>query len=116
MNFDKIFKVWKLWNEDSIAALIDTRVSNDSNPSSRAEVVRCIHIGLLCVQELPRNRPSVSSALSMLTSEIIELPEPKQPAFAMKSSRSNTGASSSQQSQKSSDSLNNVTLTVVGGR
>ncbi|KAI3473472.1 hypothetical protein Pfo_031385 [Paulownia fortunei] len=105
--------VWKLWNEDNVAALIDPRISS---PSYRAEVVRCIHIGLLCVQELPKDRPSVSAVLSMLSSEIIELPEPKQSAFSIKSSRPDTGTSSSQQSQKSSCSLNNVTLTMVDGR
>ncbi|KAK6145652.1 hypothetical protein DH2020_022472 [Rehmannia glutinosa] len=108
--------VWKLWNEDNIGASIDVRISS---PSHRTEVVRCIHIGLLCVQELPKDRPSISAVLSMLNSEIAELPEPKQIAFALNSSRcnnNNAGASSSQPSQKSSGSLNNVTLSVVDGR
>lgn len=77
--------------------------------------MRCIHLGLLCVQELPKDRPSVSAVLSMLSSETVELPEPQQSAFSIKSSRSDTGASSSQQG-KSSASLNNVTLTMVDGR
>ncbi|KAK6121923.1 hypothetical protein DH2020_044348 [Rehmannia glutinosa] len=104
--------VWKLWNEDNIGASIDVRISS---PSHRTEVVRCIHIGLLCVQELPKDRPSISAVLSMLNSEIAELPEPKQIAFALNSSRCNNNnacASSSQPSQKSSGSLNNVTLSV----
>ncbi|KAL0305846.1 UNVERIFIED_CONTAM: G-type lectin S-receptor-like serine/threonine-protein kinase [Sesamum radiatum] len=100
--------VWRLWNEDNVAHLIDPRISG---VSYRAEVVRCIHIGLLCVQELPKDRPSVSTVLSMLSSETIELPEPKQSAFSIKSSHSDTGTSSSQQTQKSSSSVNNVTLT-----
>ncbi|KAH6773769.1 S-locus lectin protein kinase family protein [Perilla frutescens var. frutescens] len=104
--------VWTAWNEDNAATLIDPRVSSSSN---QAEVTRCMHIGLLCVQELPKDRPSVSAVLSMLSSETIELPEPKQSAFSIKSSRSDTGASSSQQS-KSSASMNNITLTMVDGR
>ncbi|KAH6792845.1 hypothetical protein C2S52_003322 [Perilla frutescens var. hirtella] len=105
-------EVWTAWNEDNAATLIDPRVSSSSN---QAEVTRCMHIGLLCVQELPKDRPSVSAVLSMLSSETIELPEPKQSAFSIKSSRSDTGASSSQQS-KSSASMNNITLTMVDGR
>ncbi|GFQ07267.1 g-type lectin s-receptor-like serine/threonine-protein kinase at1g11300 [Phtheirospermum japonicum] len=105
--------VWKLWNEDNVGVVIDQRISS---PSYRAEVVRCIHIGLLCVQELPEDRPCISFVLSMLRSEIIELPKPKQPAFVFNSSDSGAGTSSSQQSQKSSSSLNSVTLTVVDGR
>ncbi|KAL2495146.1 G-type lectin S-receptor-like serine/threonine-protein kinase [Forsythia ovata] len=106
---------WKLWNEDDVVALIDARILS-TNTSYRAEIIRCIHIGLLCVQELPKDRPNISSVLSMLRSEIVELPEPKQTAFAEKWSRSHTGTGSSQQSQKSSCSLNNVTLTVVDAR
>ncbi|KAG6416532.1 hypothetical protein SASPL_123964 [Salvia splendens] len=65
--------------------------------------------------ELPKDRPSVSTVLSMLSSEVIELPEPKQSAFSTKSSRPDTGSSYSQQS-KSSGSLNHVTLSMVDGR
>ncbi|GER31667.1 S-locus lectin protein kinase family protein [Striga asiatica] len=104
--------VWKMWKEGNVGDVIDRRIS-----SHRVDIVRCIHIGLLCVQELPQDRPSISFVLSMLRSEIIDLPEPKQSAFVLNSTRSSTGTSSTQQSQKSSSiSLNNVTLTMVDGR
>ncbi|KZV55195.1 hypothetical protein F511_12782 [Dorcoceras hygrometricum] len=105
--------VWKQWNEDNLAILIDPRISSQSY---RPEIMRCIHIGLLCVQELPKDRPSISSVLSFLSSEIVELPEPNQTAFAIKWKPSYPGTSSSQQSQMSSCSLNNVSLTMVDGR
>ncbi|KAL8479577.1 hypothetical protein ACS0TY_026465 [Phlomoides rotata] len=107
--------VWKLWEEGNLVTSIDPKISS---PSNEAEVVRCINIGLLCVQESPQYRPSVSAVLSMLSSEIIKLPEPKQPAFTMKSSRCDAGKAGTSYSQqsKSSCSLNNVTLTVVEGR
>lgn len=108
------FQVWKLWNQGSIASLIDTRISGDEG--QREEVVRCFHIGLLCVQELPVDRPSVSGVLSMLSSEIVKLPMPKQPAFVIKSSFSGTGTSSSHQSRDPNSSLNSVSLTMVDGR
>ncbi|KAH6781435.1 hypothetical protein C2S51_006728 [Perilla frutescens var. frutescens] len=98
------------------SGVIDARISS---PSYREEVKRCIHIGLLCVQEFPKDRPSVSAVLSMLTGSEIILMEPKKPAFSMKSSRcdnnNNIGKNcSSQLSQKgSSSSVNNVTLTTM---
>ena len=41
-----------------------------------SEVLRCIHICLLCIQQQPEERPSMSSVVLMLGSEI-ELPLPK---------------------------------------
>ncbi|XP_073264943.1 G-type lectin S-receptor-like serine/threonine-protein kinase At1g11330 isoform X3 [Populus alba] len=70
---------WKLWNEGNISALVDPAISD---PSSQAEIFRCIHIGLLCVQEFPEDRPSASTVVSMLNSEISYLATPKQPPFA----------------------------------
>ncbi|KAK6264910.1 hypothetical protein SCA6_020344 [Theobroma cacao] len=48
-----------------------------------AEVLKCIHIGLLCVQEDPADRPSMSSVVVMLGSEIIPIPRPTEPAFSI---------------------------------
>lgn len=107
-------QVWKLWNQGSIASLVDTRLSGDEG--QREEVARCIHIGLLCVQDLPVDRPSVSGVLSMLSSEIVTLPVPKQPAFIINSSFSDIGTSSSHQSQDPNSSRNNVSLTMIDGR
>ncbi|XP_057764771.1 G-type lectin S-receptor-like serine/threonine-protein kinase At1g11330 isoform X1 [Salvia miltiorrhiza] len=104
-------QVWNFWNEDNVSALIDTRISSSSY---RAEVMRCIHIGLLCVQQFARDRPSVSAILSMSSSEISELPKPKLPAFAIKSSDNSDAGTTS--THLSTSSINNVTLTTVDGR
>ena len=45
-----------------------------------AEMIRCIHIGLLCVQQHPEDRPCMPSVILMLGSEI-GLPQPKQPGY-----------------------------------
>ena len=45
-----------------------------------SEVLRCIHIGLLCVQQRPEDRPNMSLVVLMLSSEI-SLPNPRQPGF-----------------------------------
>ena len=49
----------------------------------KSEVVRCIHVGLLCVQEDPVERPTFSTILQMLTSNNVILPVPQQPGFVI---------------------------------
>ena len=45
------------------------------------EVIRYIHIGLLCVQENPVDRPTMSTIHQMLTTSSIALPVPLPPGF-----------------------------------
>ena len=54
----------------------DVGESCDSN-----EVIRFIHIALLCVQENPKDSPTLSTIIMMLTSNTITLPVPHQPGF-----------------------------------
>ncbi|GMY37170.1 G-type lectin S-receptor-like serine/threonine-protein kinase At1g11330 [Fagus crenata] len=101
---------WKLWNADNIVALVDPMVFK---PCFEEEILRCIHVGLLCVQEFSKDRPTVSVVISMLKSEIADLPRPKQPAFIERLT-----ASDSESAQRSQGicSVNNVTVTMVQGR
>lgn len=55
----------------------------DPSLSMTEEVARCIHIALLCVQEAPVDRPTISSVVLMLSSANPSLPLPKEPAFCM---------------------------------
>nr|XP_009781162.1 PREDICTED: LOW QUALITY PROTEIN: G-type lectin S-receptor-like serine/threonine-protein kinase At1g11330 [Nicotiana sylvestris] len=98
---------WKLWKENNIVKLIDSKVFD---PRFEKEVVRCVHIGLLCVQEYAEDRPNVSTVLSMLTSDIADLPTPKQPAFTGGRGSSEQGSSNSQ------GSVNTDSITVVEPR
>lgn len=45
------------------------------------EILRAVHIGLLCAQEIPSLRPSMSKALQMLTKKDENLPAPTNPPF-----------------------------------
>ncbi|KAG6511084.1 hypothetical protein ZIOFF_029137 [Zingiber officinale] len=45
------------------------------------QVLRCIHIGLLCVQEVPTQRPTMAHVVLMLNSHFVGLPTPSAPAF-----------------------------------
>jgi hypothetical protein len=46
-------------------------------------MLRCIHVGLLCVQEDPHIRPTMASVVVMLNSRSITLPAPAAPAYAV---------------------------------
>ncbi|XVE50424.1 hypothetical protein DITRI_Ditri01bG0161600 [Diplodiscus trichospermus] len=68
---------WRLWKESKPLDLADDSLVETGNLN---EVLRCIHISLLCVEQHPEERPNMSSIVLMLGSEN-ELPLPKQPSF-----------------------------------
>lgn len=80
--------------------------------SVATEVLRCIHIGLLCVQEDPADRPTMSSVLHMLASDTITLHIPKQPAFSIGRFVAMEGQSSNQKVC----SVNELTLSILSPR
>lgn len=55
---------------------------------SKIEMARCIHVGLLCVQENPLERPTMTTVLLMLNSGSTTLPRPSEPAFFINSNYS----------------------------
>ncbi|KAJ8435124.1 hypothetical protein Cgig2_020767 [Carnegiea gigantea] len=69
---------WKLWNEGQIVSFMNPTVSQ---PYFQADIIRSIQVGLLCVQELAQDRPTISTVISMLESEVEHLPNPKKPPF-----------------------------------
>ncbi|XP_017979707.1 PREDICTED: uncharacterized protein LOC18593792 [Theobroma cacao] len=101
---------WLLWKKDRGLELIDSCLENSCVPS---QVLRCIQLGLLCVQKFPEDRPEMSCVVSMLVNEKDKLPDPKQPGFFIER-RSNYGDAKS--NREESVSNNEVTLTVQGGR
>ncbi|KAH7569092.1 hypothetical protein JRO89_XS06G0104200 [Xanthoceras sorbifolium] len=73
---------WKLWRDGTVLNLVDSTLRS----SSRTEMIRCIHIGLLCVQENAADRPTMASLVLMLNSYSVTFPVPSKPAFFMHSS------------------------------
>ncbi|XP_050288769.1 cysteine-rich receptor-like protein kinase 10 [Quercus robur] len=71
---------WRLWCEDKVLEFVDNFLMESC---STLEIVRCIHIGLLCVQEDPQDRPNMSTVVALLGSESIALPKPRHPAFSV---------------------------------
>ncbi|KAJ6885613.1 hypothetical protein NC651_026292 [Populus alba x Populus x berolinensis] len=71
---------WRLWNEGREMEFADPLLMGRS---PEIEIVTFMHIGLLCVQEDPANRPTMSFVVLALGSEPIALPLPKKPAFSL---------------------------------
>nr|GMD33477.1 G-type lectin S-receptor-like serine/threonine-protein kinase [Ipomoea batatas] len=104
-------EAWKFWVEEKALDMMDPILLSSCNQS---EVLKCINTGLLCVQEDPNDRPTMSNVVAMLVTENVALSQPKQPAFVARRRVGDTPSSSS--SKKSAYSNNEVTTSVVEGR
>ncbi|KAF8082449.1 hypothetical protein N665_0825s0011 [Sinapis alba] len=68
---------WKRWVEGRPEIIIDPLLVE--KPSD--EIIKLIQTGLLCVQQNPTKRPTMSTVIVWLGSETITIPLPKAPAF-----------------------------------
>jgi hypothetical protein len=91
--------------------LTDSSVCDLYSPS---EVMRCIQVGLLCVQERAEDRPTMSTVVLMLSSDTATMPQPKQPGFCLGRKPAETSSSSSKQEE--SCTVNQVTVTMLDAR
>ncbi|XP_057962790.1 cysteine-rich receptor-like protein kinase 15 isoform X2 [Malania oleifera] len=71
---------WNLWSEGRGLDLMNSILVQSYVAT---EVLKWIHIGLLCVQEDPTDRPAMSSVVVMLASDALTLPQPTKPAFSV---------------------------------
>ncbi|KAK9209441.1 hypothetical protein WN944_001807 [Citrus x changshan-huyou] len=100
---------WRLWIEERPVELINKSLGGSY---SLSEVLRCIQVGLLCVQQRPEDRPNMSSVVLMLSGER-SLPQPKQPGFFTERNPPESGSSSSKRSLLST---NEITISLIEGR
>ncbi|ANM57942.1 EGF-like domain [Arabidopsis suecica] len=108
--------IWDRWENGEAIEIIDKLMGEETY--DEGEVMKCLHIGLLCVQENSSDRPDMSSVVFMLGHNAIDLPSPKHPAFTA-GRRRNTktgGSSDNWPSGETSSTINDVTLTDVQGR
>ncbi|GMP75057.1 hypothetical protein CsSME_00032274 [Camellia sinensis var. sinensis] len=101
---------WKLWHEEKPIKLFDVFMED---PIPTSEVLRCIQVALLCVQQRPEDRPTMSYVLLMLDSENPVLPMPKQPGFYSERVITDIDYSSI---GKHHCTTNEVTITMLHGR
>uniref|UniRef100_A0A0D9V6J9 Receptor-like serine/threonine-protein kinase n=2 Tax=Leersia perrieri TaxID=77586 RepID=A0A0D9V6J9_9ORYZ len=106
LNLNLLRYAWMLWKEGRSVNLLDELTGGIFD---YIEVLRCIHVALLCVEVQPKNRPLMSSVVMMLCSENATLPEPNEPGVYIVKNTSDT---------ESSQSLtgNNLTITTLEAR
>ncbi|KAM3390945.1 hypothetical protein ACQJBY_012533 [Aegilops geniculata] len=72
-------QAWELWEQNRIIELLDMTIV--PLPKSKPEILpglkRCIQIGLLCVQEMPDDRPAMSEVVAMFTSTTSQIDWPR---------------------------------------
>ena len=85
------YQAWSLWRENKLLDLMELSLRETCNSN---QLIRCAHIGLLCVQDEPDDRPTMSNVVIMLESETATLPNPKQPTFFTRKDLSSTASSS----------------------
>ncbi|XP_062163017.1 cysteine-rich receptor-like protein kinase 44 [Alnus glutinosa] len=70
---------WKQWRDGTPLELLDPNLRDSY---STKEFIKCLQIGLLCVQEDPARRPTIASIFLMLNmSRSVTCPLPQQPAY-----------------------------------
>jgi hypothetical protein len=99
------FQAWKLWIEDRPIELIEDNLVADL--CTLSNVLRHIHVGLLCVQQRPKDRPNMSYVVQMLSNESL-LPKPKQPSFFTDSLEADSSCT-----KHGTCSANEITITLL---
>ncbi|KAG2550069.1 hypothetical protein PVAP13_9KG241800 [Panicum virgatum] len=101
---------WQLWEEERWIELVDASLFPKSHS---VDMMRCINIALLCVQENADDRPTMADVVSMLSSEKTTiLAEPKQPAYFNVRVGNEEGSTTATESC----SINDMTISVTTPR
>ncbi|KAH7576824.1 hypothetical protein JRO89_XS01G0157400 [Xanthoceras sorbifolium] len=103
------FTAWRLWQEDKVLDMMDRKLSAGSKTKTN-EILKCINVGLLCVQEDPDDRPTMSDVITMLSSVSATLSTPKRPAFIVSRGFNYMASSSSSKAETN----NEITITLEG--
>ncbi|KAG5234842.1 G-type lectin S-receptor serine/threonine-protein kinase [Salix suchowensis] len=102
--------VWELWGQEKALEIVDPSLKELYHPR---EALKCIRIGLLCVEEDAMNRPSMLAVVFMLSSET-EIPSPKQPAFLFREPHNNPDIALAVEDELCS--VNQVTISDIASR
>jgi hypothetical protein len=68
-----------MWNENRAPEIIDPPLCGDES-LNKDQILKFVQVGLLCVQEYPTDRPSMSRVVSVLSNDI-DIPSPKWVAY-----------------------------------
>ncbi|GJM97605.1 hypothetical protein PR202_ga14541 [Eleusine coracana subsp. coracana] len=73
---------WHLWKDGRLHELVDPVLGDGYE---LAEIVQCAQVALLCAQEDPTDRPTMSDVVALLNFESVSLlPDPKEPSELIK--------------------------------
>ncbi|KAF0907443.1 hypothetical protein E2562_017378 [Oryza meyeriana var. granulata] len=112
--------IWQHWTMGTVVDLLDpslvSNISSSQCSDDRDQMLMCMHIGLLCVQDNPADRPMLSSVILMLeSSNATPLRAPSRPAFWVHSSDA-PPCSSSSGGDPAAASANHVSVTELEAR
>nr|XP_043618401.1 G-type lectin S-receptor-like serine/threonine-protein kinase At4g27290 isoform X1 [Erigeron canadensis] len=111
-NLNLLGHAWKLWTIGRPLELMDSVLVESTFQED--EVVKCIHIGLLCVQKQPEDRPTMSEVVNMQQGEnFVLVRQPDEPGFYAGRSLIGIGFSTI---ERDLGSVNEVTMTTIIGR
>nr|GMD06906.1 G-type lectin S-receptor-like serine/threonine-protein kinase At1g11410 [Ipomoea batatas] len=103
--------VWDLWSEERALEIVDPALGESYDGQ---EVLRCIHIGLLCVQPYSGDRPIMSEVIFILSNDT-KLPHPNKPGFIINQGNPTT-APFSYPTTDGNQSINGMSFTAMDGR
>uniref|UniRef100_M8ARJ6 Cysteine-rich receptor-like protein kinase 10 n=1 Tax=Aegilops tauschii TaxID=37682 RepID=M8ARJ6_AEGTA len=72
---------WQLWEDRRWIDIVDASLNSFLPKTHPTEIMRCINIALLCVQENAVDRPNMLDVTTMLSSKTMILREPKHPPY-----------------------------------
>lgn len=98
-----------MWKKGQAKDLVDSSIVESCIP---AEALLCIHIGLLCVQDNPNDRPLMSSVVFILENGSTTLAIPNRPAYFANTTNNKV----EQVIRTTQNSKNSVTLSTLQGR
>ncbi|KAJ8749088.1 hypothetical protein K2173_013695 [Erythroxylum novogranatense] len=114
-DFDRMLNLvdyaWELWKVDPLK-LVDLAIMESA---VKDQVLKCINVSLLCVEPQSMRCTNHVDVLSMLASDVNQLPSPKQPAFYNVERNSVIENSTKEQTQVNC-SANQMSLTEMVGR
>ncbi|XP_028806153.1 putative receptor-like protein kinase At4g00960 [Neltuma alba] len=104
--------VWKHWKEGTPLQILDPCLMESS---CQIEAMRCVQIGLVCVQKNPDERPTMAEVVSYLSNLSIELPSPTEPPFLIHLNPTMSTECSSDQTTQSSKTVvsNEISITEI---
>ncbi|KAL6871515.1 hypothetical protein ACP4OV_014344 [Aristida adscensionis] len=97
---------WLLWKDRRWDNFID-QTFGDAYESR--EMIKCLTVALMCVQEKAIDRPTMPDVVAMLSGDSITLPEPRKPAYSY--TRLDVSVNST-----TSSSRNELSITTTNGR